>query len=321
MKKIKNYWPILLALLVISCEKDELAVPKHDAGDVITSSANMGSDYRYQLYYNLETNTIVGQNLKTAWDLGFETSEDGYQIILNSAKAMFVFNTGQSDFELVTDTTGFMANRKWDAPSGNLDSTAIGDWRGENGVYILDRGYDETGQKVGFVKFQIMSVNDHMFSIKYADFDGTGELTLNIDKDEEYNFTFLSMNSNSVVSIEPPKDEWDLVLTQFIESLTTPYLVTGLLLNRYYTAAVMDSVVLFNDITFETTLTYNLFSEINTIGYDWKVYDYDAGTFIIKPYMNYIIRDQKGLHYKMHFIDFYDQAGIKGNPKWEYQKL
>lgn len=321
MKKLNYFWSIIIAVGFISCEKDELAVPKHNSGDVTTASANMNSDYKYQLYYNLETNTIVGQNLKTAWDLGFETSEDGYRIILNSSKAMFAFDTDQTNFESVTDTTGFMSGRKWDAASGNLDSTALGDWRGSNHIYILDRGYNESGTKLGFVKFQILSVEDHGYSVRYAQLDGTNEFMLDIEKDEDYNFTFLSMNSNSVVSIEPPKDKWDLVITQYIESLSTPYLVTGILLNRYNTSATMDSISAFTDITYGTAIACSLSTDINTIGYDWKKYDYDAGSFIIYPHMNYIINDQKGFYYKFHLIDFYDQAGNKGNPKWEYQKL
>ncbi len=321
MKKLSYYLQIMITCIFISCEKDEIAIPKHNSGDVTTNSANMNSDYKYQLYYNLETNTIVGQNLKTAWDLGFETSEDGYRIILNSSKAMFAFDTDQNNFEEVSDTTGFMSNRKWDDASGNLDSTALGDWRGNNTIYILDRGYNESGQKLGFVKFQIVGVEDHGYSIRYAQLDGTNEFTLDINKNDDYNFTFLSMNSNSVVSIEPPKDKWDLVITQYIESLSTPYLVTGILLNRYNTSAIMDSTSIFTEINYGTAISYSLSTDINTIGYNWKKYDYEAGSFIIYPKMNYIINDQKGFYYKLHLIDFYDQMGNKGNPKWEYQKL
>lgn len=319
--KIKISSIILLFGIITSCQKDELPVPKHKSGNVITATVNMNSNYKYQIFYDLETNSVISQNLKTAWDLGFETSENGYRIILNSSKAMFAYNTGQTDFSAITDTTGFAANKKWDAPSGNLDSTAIGNWKTNTPVYILDRGYNENGQKIGFKKIQFISVDGYKYSIRYADLNGTGDTTLQIFKDNKYNFTFLSFNTNSAVIIEPPKTDWDIVFTQYTEALSTPYIVTGALLNRYNTLATMDSEKIFSQITYEDAINYTLSSNINIIGYNWKEYDYNSGTYIIFPQKNYIIKDSKGYYYKLHFIDFYDQFGNKGNPKWEYQKL
>lgn len=319
--KIKISAITFLIGIITSCQKDELPVPKHESGNVITANANMNSDYKYQLFYDLETNAIVSQNIKTAWDLGFETSESGYRIILNSSKAMFAYNTGQTNFAAVTDTTGFAANKKWDAPAGNLDTTAIGDWKTNPAIYILDRGYNPNGQKIGFKKIQLVSADEYKYTIRYADLNGTGDTTLQILKDDNYNFTFLSFNTNSTVIVEPPKTDWDIVFTQYIEALSTPYLVTGALLNRYNTLATMDSEKTFSQITYENAMNYTLSSNINSIGYEWKEYDYNSGTYIIFPQKIYIIKDSKGYYYKLHFIDFYDQSGNKGNPKWEYQKL
>jgi len=128
---------LLLAIAFTSCKKGELPVPKHDSGSVNTSAIDMASNYKYQVYFDLKTNSVVGQNLKTAWDLGFEATADGDRVILNSSKAMYAFNTGETDFESVTDTAGFAAHRTWDAASGNLDSTAIGDWVGKKESYIF----------------------------------------------------------------------------------------------------------------------------------------------------------------------------------------
>jgi hypothetical protein len=52
--------------IACSCEKVELPVPAYESGNVITNSVKMESDYRYQLYFDLETNTIVKQNLNAA---------------------------------------------------------------------------------------------------------------------------------------------------------------------------------------------------------------------------------------------------------------
>ena len=144
---------LICAICVIcGCQKEELPVPKHDAGNVTTSTVNMSNDYRNQVFFDLETNTAVSQNLKTAWDLGFETSEDGYRVILNSAKAMYAYKTSSADFNSVSDTSGFGVGKKMEPPTGNMDSTAIGDWQSSPNVYIVDRGYNEAGSHQGFRK-------------------------------------------------------------------------------------------------------------------------------------------------------------------------
>ena len=150
-----------LLFFLFSCEKEELPVPKHSPGNVITATVDMESNYKWQLFYSLKNNAVVSKNLKTIWDIGFETSADGYRIIINSAKFMFVSNMGNVSFNAVTDTSGFEANKKWDEASGNLDSTAIGDWRNKNNVYLISRGYDELGVHLGFKKMQIQSQNQN----------------------------------------------------------------------------------------------------------------------------------------------------------------
>ena len=140
---------VFIASIACSCEKEELPVPAHDPGSVITSSVKMESNYRYQLFFDLETNSMIQQNLKTDWDLGFETSETGKKIILNSAKYMKVANTQEDNFTSINDTVGYSFNI--DMPSGSIDSTAIGNWTA-NTVYIIDRGFNELGAHQGFSK-------------------------------------------------------------------------------------------------------------------------------------------------------------------------
>lgn len=308
-------------LILFSCKKEELPVSAHQSGDFTTSTVNMESNYKWQIYFDLKTNSVVSKNLKTAWDLGFETGEDGYRIILNSAKAMYAFKTNNADLSSVTDTAGFFMARKFDVPSGNLDSSAIGNWKISPTVYIIDRGYNESGIHQGFRKIVFQTVDSESYSIHFSRLDGSGETTMMMPKDNNYNFTFLSFSSSTTVMIEPPKTDWDLVFTQYMESLSTTYLVTGCLLNRYNTSAKMDSIISFDHIDYTYVQNQNLSSEINTIGYNWKEFNFSSSTYIVFPKMNYLIKDAEGFYYKLHFIDFYNNSGIKGNPKFEYQQL
>ena len=272
MKKLLIF--SLSLTVIFSCEKAELPVPKHDPGKVINASADMDPDYKWQLYYDLKTNKVVGKNLKTAWDLGFENGANGFHIILNSAKAMYAYPAG-TDFEAISDTVGLTLNKRWDASSGNLDSTAIGDWKNETNCFIIDRGYNESGIHQGFKKIRFISSDESAYQVRFADLNGNNEKTLTIQKDDTYNFSFLSFTSGNTLLIEPPKDTWDLVFTQythiFHEPQLTPYLVTGCLTNRYNTQACLVNEVDFENIDFGTASAHLLSSAIDRIGYTWKI--------------------------------------------------
>lgn len=307
---------------LLSCEREEIPVPAHVAGNVTTQSVDMGADYRWQLYYDLETNQVVGQNLKSDWDLGFEATADGYHVVLNSAKAMYAWPTGDTAFGAISDTAGLGQGKRWDAPTGNLDSTALGDWRGMLQVYVIDRGYNEAGVHLGFRKLQLQSVDATEYVLRYAALSGAGDTLFQLPKDSAYNLSFFSFaDGGKLAAIEPPKHDWDICFTQYLERLPEPYLVTGVLLNRFGTQAVMDSARAFDAIDFDAAQTLRPSSALNTMGYAWKYYHFASATYHVLPQMNYILTDSKGLLYKLHFIDFYNDQGIKGSPKWEYQQL
>ena len=311
-----------LILIFASCEKEELPIPAHDPGDVITVQLEMMPDYRYQLFYDLETNTIVSQNLKTDWDLGFEASESGWHVVLNTSRGGAAAKTGTTDFSAVTSSAG--AIWQWDVHSGNLDSTAIGDHRGTEEVYIIDRGYDHLGNHTGYRKIIIQEVTNTSYIIRFAQLDGTGDATISIAKDTTLNFIAFSFNTNSTAPIEPPKTDWDLLFTQYVhifDDPPTPYLVTGVLINRHNVQVAVDNQKDFAEITYDNIQNYTFTTAINAIGYDWKTYDYTSGTFTVSPEKNYIIKTTEGIYYKLHFIDFYNETGDKGAPKFEMQKM
>ena len=320
---MKHYFTYCLVILLLaSCKKEELPVAKHNPGDVLTYAVNLESNYKWQYFYNLETNSIISKNLKTIWDLGFESSAAGFHIILNNSKAMYAWNKGVQSFASISDTTGFFHNKQWDDPSGDLTQTAIGDWRNNNATYIIDRGYNEDGTALGFRKIQFQQVDDKKYKVRIANLDGTGDVTLQLIKDSTYNFQFLSFQTNSLLIVEPPKSTWDLCFTQYTHVFYSPlmtYLVTGCLLNRYQTTAAADSIQTFNAITYDNSKSAVYSNHINTIGYDWKTFS--GNTYTTHPEKNYLIKNSKGFTYKLHFIDYYNAQGVKGNPKWEFQKL
>ena len=320
---MKNRFIIIsFSVLFSSCLKEEIAIPPHVQGDVTTNQVEMGTDYGQQIYFDLESNSVVKTNLKTDWDISFECSEDGWHILLNTSLGGAAANMNTTDFASVISENN--ANWNWDHQKGYLDSTAIGDYRGSNNVYIIDRGYDLSGNQIGYKKAVFNQINNQSYEIRVANLDGSDENTVIINKDINVNFIAFSFDSNSIVDIEPNKEDWDLLFTQYIHVFsnpTLPYLVTGVLLNRYNTSSVMDTVSTFEQITIDNIPNYTFSSNLNTIGYDWKTYSFSNSNFTVLPEKNYIIKTQIEAYYKLHFIDYYNSLGEKGAPMFELQDL
>ncbi|MBI3136467.1 MAG: HmuY family protein [Bacteroidetes bacterium] len=310
----------IIVLLFIACEKNEIPVPAHQSGDDLTAVAEMGQDYRNQVFFSLDQNAVISMNLKTEWDLAFEASDTGWHVRLNTSKGMAAAKMNGT-FSTVSDTTG--AVWKWDAQSGNADSTAVGNWQQDNNIYVIDRGYDQTGTHLGFSKFQVHSVSAVDFEISFANLDATTATTRTITKDDQYTFTYFSLTTGTTVSIAPPKTDWDICFTQYTHLFdeSTPYLVSGVLLNPFETEAGFSNTISYTDITYENAQAFTRTTAANAIGYDWKQYDYDQGIYLVDPSKNYVIKTQTGFYYKLHFIDFYNESGIKGYPRFEFRRL
>lgn len=324
---LKNFgFVVLMTFGLAGCMKEELPIPLKPKGEERSASIDMTEDYSLQVYYSLKSNAIVASNKYTAWDIAFETAAEGWHIVLNGAKFRMAVYPMSKPFEQVkvADTTAVPS--LIDAASGNLDSTAFGDWRVANKTYVLHRGTDETGKYLGMMKIQILSVDGLKYKLRFAAIDGSNERQLEVKKNEQYNYSFLSFDDGGkTVQIEPPKKEWDIVFTKYTHyysDLDMRYSVVGCLLNSYQSNAGKDTLTRsFADINISGISSIKLQKAIDAIGFEWKSYDLNSGKFSVDASKHYIIRSgEEGLWYKLRFIDFY-KNGVKGNPHFEYQRL
>ncbi len=335
MKSI-YYFTIGLFLSLSSCFTEELPVVPHKAGDVETGTAVLRELYTYQVFYDLSTNKALKTNLISDWELGFEAADSGWHIILNNSRFMHAGNTGTVNFEAVNTYEGLIM--EFDSSDGNPDSTAIGNWirfsEGDtlysNHVYVIDMGFNENFEHSGYKKVLFQSLSNNAYSIKYADLTGENEKTTMIEKDNTKNYVCFSFE-NGVVDIEPHKNEWSLLFTKYTTLLFTdlgepyPYSVVGVHLNPNQVRAGLDTLKSFETIVLADTANYEFTNQRDFIGYKWKYYDFDAGTYSIVPDLNYLIKNHDGFYYKLRFIDFYsheaETLGEKGFPTFEFQKL
>jgi hypothetical protein len=311
-----------ITMLLTSCFKEDDPVVLPPPGDAEIFQVSQGENYHRQQYFDLGTTDTLGSE-HSAWDLCFEAGSEGWHIWLNGSNLALIANTDTQNFDAVKDTVA--ASWKWDEASWNVDSTAVGDWRPDRMVYILDRGPDKSsGDRFRKIIFQ--SVDEATYELQYAELDGSNERTFTIPKNDAYSFVYFTFdNSGLILDIEPDKQRWDLLFTRYRyifydQNPPLPYLVTGILINPEIGVAI-DSISGFAEINYEKALTYSYSSKRDVIGFDWKYFDFDNQAYVVKHQINYIIRDMEGVYWKLHFIDFYNQQGEKGYPQFEFQRL
>jgi hypothetical protein len=318
-----SIWITIIIILFAQCKKDEIPIDKRVDSDLLSQSVDMNADYKYQIFFDLETNSQTGLNVKTDWDLAFTSNLTSPQININSAKYMSVWNTGSTNFSDVPDV--LLAEWKYDSPESITENTAFGDlWTTDvNAVYVLNRGYNPSGAHLGYFKCTVTLISSGSFEVRSADLNGDNETTAILNSDPNRNRVVYSYDSKGMVSFEPEKDNWDILFTQYthIYPDSQTYLVNGLLINSFETLVAVDSVLDFVNISASDTLNIQFHNQLNRIGYDWKYYDFAAGSFIIIPNRNYLIKTSESRFFKLRLVDFYDQYGVKGSPTFEFQEL
>ena len=235
---------LFMALMLTSCFKEDEKVDPFPRGDASIKTVAMTPLYTYQFYIDLENGEEVAVNNKNDWDLGFESGAYGYHVYLNTSAFMTAGNTGITDIDQVSDTTGL--DWKFDKSDGNPDSTAIGEWFSIEGtdtiysnfVYVVNRGYDELGNLRGLKKIQFTKVSSKSFFFHYSDLDGSDAQNFEIEKEASVKCAGFSFeDGGGQTHFEPADNSWDLVFTQYTPLLYTtdglpyPYLVTGVLIN------------------------------------------------------------------------------------------
>jgi hypothetical protein len=325
---------LLMIVSLSSCFKEDEPVSPHPPGTVKTDTIPMTNNYKFQVYFNLDNDAIVSQNLKTESDLGFECSPAGWKIILNTADFMKVADLGVVTFGQAQDTAH--VTWKFDKSDGNPDSMAIGNWYqilngdtlSNNHVYAIDRGFDENAGPLGLNQIVFDSLAGSRYYFRFAPINGGTISSGVVEKDARVNYMYYSLSSGgSTKQLEPLKDKYDLLFTQYTTLLYTdtgepyPYLVTGVLTNRNNVEVAIDTIHEFSTITLPQAEMLSFSKSLDAIGYEWKSYNFETGAYTVNSNKTYIIRNNARLAYKLRFVGFYNNTGEKGFPVIEHQPL
>ena len=247
----------------------------------------------------------------------YENNEEHHIILNSSTYAKSASVDLEFDSEINISELDFIS----DSPEGINSGLSITNIYSK--TIVVDRGFNLNGTQRGYKKFNILEINNEYIDLIIANLDNSQYEEVRIHKElgkEKYTYSF----DDGIVSIFPEDMSWDLLFTQYTHIFNdgTTYLLTGVLTNYLNNVTVsIDTINEFNLINFSDIDNYNFSSNQDFIGYGWKNYNHSSGVFTIIENINYIIKDVNGFYFKMRFIDYYNESGEKGYPKFEIQKL
>ena len=329
-------WCVLL--LTTACLREEDPLPAGGETPVLIAQ---GEDYGQAVYFKLSTGEQVSVPVDS-WDLAFPTDVDSMAVRLNTGKLLLAWNSGQ---------TGRPERAQWpaptsfdwqtDAPHGWADSTALWGWHAPGSqqptgvTFVLDRGplfHDSDTARYRYL--QMLGRDGESFRFRWATTPMDDWREERVALDRTFTHVYFTFDGGGrVVPVAPPRQQWDLVFTQYIQpfdELPPPgrwYLVRGTLSNLSQGVAVSAVTRDFDRYPrYENLSRANLDSlppfrlHTDGIGYDWKSFDL-RGTYYIRPDHYYVVRDPDGTYYRLRFVDFYDERGRRGFPQFVYDAL
>lgn len=263
-----------------------------------------------QIFFDLKRRQVVAQNSVYDWDMAFDCRDGEFNIVLNSAKAMAAFNTGIKNFEHKFAIQQYPW--KFDHPCGDLNMTCIGEWgdfsfdnpQSYSEVYLINLGIRGIRTPLGFRKVQFIKYQDSSYIFQFAELNGMNGFMDTVKKDPNYNFMYYSFkDSGRIVQIEPPKDDWDILLSPYVDEMreigpneirvNKDFAVyDGLMQNRHAHRVTVDSTRKLNEISYFDMGQYEWSSFTNRIGNSWNRWSSkDSSYHMVKP-RTYIIRNE-----------------------------
>lgn len=320
MKKTSVYWVICAVFALSSCLQKELPVDPIPKGNLTTGQVEMGSTYGQQVWFDLDENKVVQIEDKYAYSFVFSGSDLCPR--LNTAIGISVALVSEGhlgeevEYSALTYTT--------DISTLEQDSLALRQVVEGNKLYAVNLGFDPLGRPLGYAQMLLERKTNLHWKLKvYLPSEETEqEYEIHLaDASDQIGFDI----TNGERVVLPALTDYDVLFTTYTNVFYEPefmfYQVSGVLINPHRTLAYQTSDVDFTTYSI-SDVQVDLFSDwADVIGYDWKYYDYNSGIYVVDPSQIYTLQSRLGYWYKLRFVDFYNNAGVKGYPTFEFQRL
>lgn len=360
----KTFLFLSMAVLTLaSCSSDDnnngpvVEVPED--GGVLTPTTG-GPNQGNQVFVDLSTAQSTPAR-RDSWDFGFSSGPE-FRVIINGSIKMAVKKLATSNIDEVQaedasvnigfstfSTLGYADNPTGVlAGAGNGEGTAIAEIAAndaDNKVYLVNMGFKvgtatpnpgseaSTGDARGWKKVRILRNGTNGYKIQYADLNATTHQEKVVAKDANFNFTFFSLDTQNVVSVQPAKDKWDLNFTTF----TNYFAYQGGFITYYYADFITSNIyggtqvyeVLTTNFAYDTFTASNVVdanfwastADQRTIGSAWRNGGGPSTSPSVKDDRFYVVKDAAGNIYKLKFLALTNDAGHRGYPAFDYQLL
>jgi len=327
---------ILMTWVLSGCFTEEepiLPIPPYEE-DIELNRAENG-----QAYYSLQDRKIIKSNAVDDWDLAFSCAENDYTILLNSARGMGAHNTNNRDFEISYPAGDY----PWifDECHGQEDQSCLGKWgdfsfdnpQSYGFVYLINRGVDFRGLPTSIYKLKIQSFEKNSYNIRIGSLDGSYQREYRIDKNDSFNYVYLSFDREEVLHLEPHKDSWDLLFTPYTTNETSSFspmfftvtsrdfISDGILLNPYGREAASDTLSEFESIDFFDVDQYVYTDTLSRIGNVWYRWNDPVSAFTITPYNTFVVRDHNLKYYAIQLESFGKKHTTWSRVKFRFKSL
>jgi Secretion system C-terminal sorting domain len=295
-------------------------------------TVSIGPGYSNQTWYNLATKQTYSQPLAN-WDLAFEITGFNASILINSAIGLELYaipnlEASEQNF-LSLDTIGINSWQKLYNSDTSWNSGAFNQNLSSNpfdvgwGIYNMNT-HIITGDSLyimkladgTFKKLWIINLASGTYNFRYANLDGSDDTQASISKSNftGKNFGYYSLLTKSSIDREPASKDFSLVFSKYTSFIPIPYSVTGVLMNKGYKAIKAQGV----DINTVEPNSYSYSSLINTIGYDWKRFDFSLG-WVLEDSLVYFVKADSINIYKIVFTEF--GGSTNGNFVFSSEKI
>lgn len=312
---------VLLSGLIIclsACQKEEMPILPYERGEIQSASVDMGAGYSNQIFFDLQSASVQGLINVSDWDLAFGYSAD--HVYLNDGRLMAAWKSPYTDLSSAVDTSGFQEGKKVEVAAEIFENPAIADLEG---VYLIDLGFNQIGLPMGLIWFRIDESDDTAYRISYRPFDSAEITSVSIARSSNEGYAYFSFDRGETLSL-PMAQDWDIKFAKYtfqFDDPPIPYLVTGVILNNTGVDAAEYSAKPFENISATDTSEVEWSNRPDIIGYDWKTYSFDTGTYSVDTHRTWLIRTSEGFYYKLRFTDFYDENGNVGVPNFEFRLI
>ncbi|MFC0181301.1 HmuY protein [Pseudarcicella hirudinis] len=295
------------------------------------------SNYTNTVFADLSANAQTPVNRKS-WNLGFYNGS-AFRVILNPGYQSSAVPTTKTDIAAVTLADAETVANLDFSPGGDGTLALVDYWDGDlTKTVFAEVSATESENKVYLVSFEGSKTKDKWFKVKvsrstaggykvqYARIGETAIKTIEIAKNADMNFSFLSLENAATVAVEPRKTSWDIAWGYSTSNAgttpPTPYWFQDFVLLNSVGGAEAAEVL-------ESSVTYDAFAKANVaaqtfsksrdaIGSKWRVTS--GATLGIRRDRFYVVKDPQGNIYKLRFVSMGigSDGGERGKPVIEY---